>query len=354
LKYLGRRLSLAAFFFHPLRARLQALADRFFYGGWYDYQSVEALRRDLAGASLCPGERALLSCPRASLWVPLRAGTAVWGALVLGPKLGTEPFNATDRRILETLARQMALVADRLALQAETERLYRALVLSHEEERKRLACDLHDEVVQEITALQRTLEAWPRQPLGQVETNLKEARKRLRRLLDRVRGICAELRPAALDLLGLVETIRSEAEIFAARSGLRLRLELTGDEAGTLPEAVQVCLYRVFQEALGNVEKHAYAERVEVTLHMGSEEVRLVVRDDGQGFRLPPRLGLLMDKGHFGLAGMRERLDMLGGRLEISSRPGWGTKVVAMLPGLDHWRSAPPLVARVDEPWRGF
>jgi two-component system sensor histidine kinase DegS len=117
---------------------------------------------------------------------------------------------------------------------------------------------------------------------------------------------------------------------------------------------VQLGLYRVFQEALGNVEKHAYAEQVEVTLHMGSEEVRLVVRDDGQGFHLPPRLGLLVDEGHFGLVGMRERLDMLGGRLEISSMPGRGTEVVTILPGLDHWRSAVPPAARVGEPWRGF
>lgn len=319
------------------------------------------LRRALEGEPLSRVEGALLACPHGRLWVPLRREGQLLAALVLGPKPGEEPFGAEDRAILESVARETAVVMENLSLVAEVEqrarevgRLHGELSAAGEAERKRVARELHDGVLQELIAAYRGLRNRPHLDPEAAEAKVAETEAKLRALMDEVRRICADLRPAVLDVLGLAEAVRSQAEVFGLHTGIAVRVTVAGDAEARLPEAVEVCLFRVLQEALHNVEQHARASAVEVVLEMpvdlergsgrvwggkkGKREkvekgsVVLVVRDDGCGFVVPRRLGLLLDQDHFGLVGLRERLALVGGTLGVSSGPGRGTELVAQVP----------------------
>lgn len=147
-----------------------------------------------------------------------------------------------------------------------------------------------------------------------------------------MRRICSDLRPPVLDSLGLVPAVRSRLRELESRVSLQVRLQVEGDEEQDLPEEVALCLYRVLQEAVLNVQKHAAARRVVVAVRLRPEAVTLSVEDDGRGFVLPPRLGLLTNEGHFGLLGLQERLELVQGTLRVTSAPGQGTRLEAHVP----------------------
>jgi len=152
--------------------------------------------------------------------------------------------------------------------------------------------------------------------------------------------MCLELRPATLDDLGLTVSITDFAEEFGEQHGLAVHLDLLPEESDVwLPEDIALTLFRALQEALRNLVRHAEARQAWVTLEIKGEidsrqptAIVLTVRDDGQGFVVPRRLGLLTAEGHFGLAGLKERLAMVGGTLAVRSGPGMGTEVVAEIP----------------------
>lgn len=132
-----------------------------------------------------------------------------------------------------------------------------------------------------------------------------------------------------LDIFGLASAIRSHTE--GARPSFAVDLDLMEDRK-QLPEEVAINLFRVYQEALANVEKHAGANRVEVRFTLSPSEVVLSVRDDGCGFVVPRRLGEFARDGRFGLLGMQERMRMIGGRLRVISQPGQGTEISVRVP----------------------
>lgn len=204
-----------------------------------------------------------------------------------------------------------------------------SLLKAQEDERRRLAREIHDGPAQAMAAAlmraelcSRLLEEDParaRQELG----DLKEL---VGTCLSDLRRIIFDLRPLSLDELGLVAAIRSWLEGWQQRTGLEVRLEVRGPDR-RLPPAVEIALFRVLQEALNNVWKHAGVERAAVSLQVGPDRVRLLVFDRGRGFdpaALPPET--------FGLAGMRERVQFLGGKWWVRSRPGRGTQVGAEIP----------------------
>ncbi|MEW5789429.1 MAG: sensor histidine kinase [Pseudomonadota bacterium] len=207
--------------------------------------------------------------------------------------------------------------------------LARQTVFAQEEERRRLSRELHDEAGQSLTALKLSLELLradpPRAP-GELERNLKEAIALADATMDRVRLLAHGLRPPALDTLGLDPTLRATCRDFAQRSQIAVRYQ--GGEVAGLSDAKRICLYRVLQEALTNVAKHAWASRVNVSLRQGAGLVKLTVSDDGRG--LDP--ANLADQGGIGLLGMRERLELLEGSLTVKSSPGKGLRLVASLP----------------------
>jgi signal transduction histidine kinase len=235
---------------------------------------------------------------------------------------------------LLTLAR-MGGLASEVALQAERKRAMQRVLRATEEERIRLAADLHDGPVQELTALrygltrarnrvQRGEPAEAEALLAGIEDDLAAGVTGLRRLMS-------ELRPAVLDEQGLEAALQNQAQAFEAASGTSCTIQTDLGERRLAPE-LETVLFRVTQESLNNVGKHARASNVTVSLAADDGAVRLRIRDDGVGFD-PLLARRLAGEGHFGLAGMRERVEMVGGRLVIDSAPGRGTTVtVEMAP----------------------
>jgi signal transduction histidine kinase len=204
---------------------------------------------------------------------------------------------------------------DRLATRtAELEQLTRLMLRVQEDERRRLARDLHDEAGQVLSAVKIELELDGR----------KEAGALVGRALAQVRDLSNLLRPSALDDLGLAPALQALAGDVGERARLEVALQ-TSDLGGALPPDVEVAIYRVVQEALTNVVRHADARHVRVDVHRRRRDIVVAVEDDGRGLdgtRLP-QLGLL---------GMRERVTALGGRLEVGSGVRGGTRIEATMP----------------------
>lgn len=201
---------------------------------------------------------------------------------------------------------------------------------AQEEERRRIARELHDETAQELTALLvriRLASDGSREPA--TRERLAELRVAAARTLDGVRRIARELRPTILDDLGLTEAIRAYAQETVARGATRVEVRASG-LPGRLSSTVELVLYRVAQEALSNVAKHAEATRVEVTVAHEADAVVATIADNGRGFA--PLTAVAPTGRGLGLLGMRERLALVGGDLEIDSHPGAGTTVRATVP----------------------
>jgi len=207
-------------------------------------------------------------------------------------------------------------------------RLAKQVVSAQEEERRRISRELHDEAGQALTALKLGLELLRSElPLDteMLRQNLAEAVALAETTRERVRRLALGLRPPALDTVGLNLTLEACCSDFARRT--RLAIDYRGSEPPGLSDAAKICLYRVLQEALTNVARHAGAGRVEVTLFAGEGVARLTVSDDGRG--LAPGSG---PHEGIGMLGMRERLELLGGRLEVESAAGPGLRLTGVLP----------------------
>lgn len=220
-------------------------------------------------------------------------------------------------------------VEDLRRLEAEREQLLERTLRAAEEERVRIAADLHDGPIQRLAMMTYELERI-RRGVERDEVDPSEAFDRAQELLSKevqgLRGLMSSLRPPALDEQGLEGALRDHAAAFEKRT----RIDCVVDaELDRRPEPdVETVLYRVAQEALANVAKHARASRVWVDLRRRNGALELAVRDDGVGFEVDSTPELIRD-GHFGLVAMREQVHMAGGEYEISSRPGMGTTVWA-------------------------
>ncbi len=221
----------------------------------------------------------------------------------------------------DELRRQMEEVA---AEKRAMDQAYRQLVRGREEERERLARELHDQAIQSLVGLKFHLAEKATGAQAELQTEID-------RVIDALRELCTGLRPPALDRLGLVAALRSYLDDFSVRTGLPVELHVDGEERRLSPE-VELSLFRVAQEALTNAWKHAQAPKLEVSLSFGEEAVKLTICDRGRGFQLPERLGALAETGHFGLVSMHERLELVGGTLRLTSEPGQGTTVAAWIP----------------------
>jgi two-component system, NarL family, sensor histidine kinase UhpB len=211
---------------------------------------------------------------------------------------------------------------------------YAAYVLrGQEEERGRIARELHDEPLQALIAVCRRLDAVPERATlsAAAVASLEQTRLLVEGTVRELRELARGLRPPSLDDLGLVVTLRQLVGAFKERTGLVTTLVVQGEERRLAPEA-ELALFRIAQEALHNVERHAAARCVAVTLTFDGD-VQLHVADDGDGFtpRSPGRSG---ERGGLGLLGMQERATWLGGRLDLQSSPGHGTTVHVALPAL--------------------
>ncbi len=210
--------------------------------------------------------------------------------------------------------------------------LVRRVLTAQEEERRRVALELHDETAQALTALSVTLDSLLRgKKTPGEDAMLQDARQIAGDMMEGLRRLIRALRPVALQEMRLAAALRSYAEDYLERSGVTVHETVEGTES-RMPDEIELALYRIGQEALTNVARHAKAQNVWITLAYSRTSVRLNVRDDGVGLQQEPGNGSASGASGLGLAGMRERAGLVGGRLTIDSAPGKGTLVQVEVP----------------------
>lgn len=211
--------------------------------------------------------------------------------------------------------------------------LNQKVMYAQEEERQRISRELHDETAQSLVLFCRDLDAvsaTPRLPKD-ARARLQEMRTGAEECLEGVRRFCRDLRPPILDDLGLAPAVEWLGTELTRRHGIAVSVEVTGTQRRLAP-GVELCFFRIAQEALRNVEKHAGASRAEVELAFLDRSVQLRVRDDGKGFEKPTSSGLLAS-GKLGLMGMEERANAIDGSLGVYTEPGRGTCITLVVRG---------------------
>jgi signal transduction histidine kinase len=306
-----------------------------------DMGAVESLRRAPDGlhpAELAPsGEyRVVLDECGVALVLPLTHRGELVGALCMAPRSPGETFSPADRQLLRDLATQAGAAAHAVrltvALRSSLEELRQSrerLVAAQEEERRRIQRDLHDGLGPVLASMRLRLEACL-DMVEETEAPLSDDLERLYELVGQttadIRRLVYNLRPPVLDQLGLVSSVKQHCERFGRETGIEVGFE--AEENLSIPAAAEAALLRVVQEALLNVGKHAHASRVEVRLGRRDGWLVLEVRDEGVGFEANGRI----DRKGTGIGSMRERVELLGGTLQLTGRPGIGTEVEACIP----------------------
>jgi signal transduction histidine kinase len=271
-----------------------------------------------------------------SLWgMPLKTADRVIGVLVIGFE---KPYAwlPTERDLLRAIADRSALAIDRATImdavrerEARIAELSGHLLKAQEEERKRISRELHDETGQALMVI--------RLYLGMLESavSTRSAKAKIHetvevvdRTIEGIRRIIARLSPLVLQELGLVAAIRKEAKDLAKNTGVKTSVSVAED-VGRLSPEIEAAIYRVVQEALHNVAKHAQAQTATVQVIRERESVRVLVEDDGVGIGT---VNTTPQRRTFGLAGMRERISGLGGTIRVHSRRGQGTRITVTVP----------------------
>lgn len=233
-------------------------------------------------------------------------------------------------------------VSERVQMETELAELQHRLMEGRELERLKLAQELHDGPLQSLYGLAYHLKAY--MASLPPETNLEgliEVQQMLQRIVRHLRAVTSDLRPPSLAPFGLEKAIRAHIDLFQeAFPDLVFHLDLETDGL-SLPEGLRLALFRIYQQLLGNVIRHAEAREIHVRFYLEPEQIVLEVEDDGHGFEVPVRWIDLARKGQLGLVSAIERADTIGGKLNVSSRPGLGTLVSVIVPRkIDHTTSS--------------
>jgi signal transduction histidine kinase len=210
----------------------------------------------------------------------------------------------------------------------------RRLIADSEEERKALAREIHDQIIQDMLSTNYQLEELETQ--HQTSKNLHEdlfvIRENIRSMIDELRNICGVLRPPTIDSLGLNAAIQSFSQEWSRRSGVNLNLELD-PKIGRISEMIELNIYRIVQEGLSNIHKHAAATKAKIILKRTSPRaIMITIEDNGTGLENRPSLSSFSKEGHYGLVGIDERVKLLGGRLRIQNKEGGGLMMQAEIP----------------------
>ena len=225
-------------------------------------------------------------------------------------------------------------ITERERAEADRDLLHRRLLAAQEEERRRIACELHDQMGQNLTALNLGLKSLlntdPRwKKLRGIVRPLQELATQTARDLHRV---ALELRPAALDDLGLVKAIRNLTQTWSARCRIDVDFEARKYESSGISSEIETTLYRVIQEGLNNIAKHSGAKRVGLVLRRAADHIQTIIQDDGRGFNTAAAHSDPNGNGHLGLLGIRERLGNIGGSLTLKSAPRRGVTLIVRVP----------------------
>jgi signal transduction histidine kinase len=265
----------------------------------------------------------------------LRESEATGAIVVIGDS--SDPFAALDARFLVALGQQIGVALEKADLDqrlrnrtAELERLASRMVRQHEEQRRRISRELHDETAQVFSAVKLNLGLVSESARAEEAARLKEVLELIDTGIDSIRRVTQDLRPSVLDELGLLPALHALVGDFGETTGLAIRFVAPN----TLPELsseAELALFRVLQEGLTNVARHAQASAVEVTVESKQGQIVVHVRDDGLGLG-PGRADRLSDDGRLGLVGMRERIAGLGGTVSVTGEPGTGVDLSVHMP----------------------
>jgi signal transduction histidine kinase len=285
-------------------------------------------------------------CQAGHVVVPLVAKERAVGLLNL--VCGSEAFGTQDLGLLMNLGQQLGIAIENARLLEELQRkeavrgqLLRKVISAQEEERVRIARELHDEAGQALTSVLVGLKVMEKaddlEAAQALTSNLKEV---VTQTIDAVHDLATELRPSVLDDLGLVPALARYARSCPARFGFEASFEATGARAERLPREIETTLYRIAQEALTNVARHAKASHAGVLLQQRSDAVVLIVDDNGVGFDPEQTANSAGERERLGLYGIEERASLVGGRLTIESEPGGGTTLSVEIPLEGTWQSS--------------
>jgi len=261
---------------------------------------------------------------------PLNALEKQAHALAWGDYAAIEKPVGGIAEIQHLQAELMRMAAKVQAAQQNLRGYLNAITLGQEEERRRLARELHDGIVQALVALDQQLQLAQRATPPAAE-KLGELRQMTTTLLEEVRRVIRALRPIYLEDLGLIAALEMLARDLEQTSVVRVTFTTKGEARRLLP-AHEMALYRIAQEAFTNIARYAQARAVQVATVFSATTFTLWVQDDGVGFTAPEHVGDLVQQGHYGLMGMHERAELIGARLTIDSAPNAGTRIEIYLP----------------------
>jgi PAS domain S-box-containing protein len=242
-------------------------------------------------------------------------------------------FTMDDIHFLQSVANILATATERKRTEESRTRLIERVMSAQEEERRRIARELHDETGQSLTSLLLGLRLiGDTRTLKKAETQVSQLRHITVQILDNLRRLARGLHPSILDDLGLVLALTRYATDYAQSHGITVSLEAEGLGSSRLPSAVETALYRIMQEALTNIARHAAAKTIKIALTRQLAGVHMTVEDDGCGFDVETTIRTSNTSGHLGLYSMRERAMLLGGSVTIDSTRGKGTTVSVRIP----------------------
>jgi two-component system sensor histidine kinase DegS len=261
------------------------------------------------------------------------SGVRTFGVLSLLTVNEAKNFSDRDLAILTGIGRQAGIAIENAYLYDNMRFYVRQITQAQENERRRIARELHDDTIQSLVVLSRRLEAIATSHEQLPETipqRTREIQELVDNMIQRVRRFSQGLRPSTLDDLGLLPTLE---ELIADlnRTGLRAELRVTGRKRRLASEA-ELTFFRIAQEALNNVKKHAQATEVVTTVELTDSNIRMTIQDNGKGFKPPTPINRLAARGKLGIIGMYERIRLLGGTLVVESEPGQGTTVIVSAP----------------------
>ncbi|MDQ3547322.1 MAG: histidine kinase [Chloroflexota bacterium] len=347
---------LVAVLFQPMRVHLQRGVNRLMYGDRDDPYAVisrlgrrledafapsaimpaivdtitEALRLPYAAITLQQGDTVAVAAangvPVANpIRLPLVYQLEPVGELLVAPRSPGEPFSVADRRLLEDLARQAGVAAHAVRLTSELQQARERLVEAREEERRRLRRELHDGLGSQLVALNMELGTIRREverDPSVADAHIQEVRAELRAAIASIRQIAHDLRPPVLDDLGLCAALQARVRQYSSgHVAIALRLP---DDLPALSAAAEVAIYRIVEEALTNVVRHAWASQCSLDLAV-TDGILLTIEDDGAGIPADRQAGV-------GMLSMRERAEELGGTFEVASASDRGSRLTVWLP----------------------
>jgi PAS domain S-box-containing protein len=255
------------------------------------------------------------------------------GATNLGLNREIVRRQAVEQNLKKSEQRQSRLLKQSRHIQGQLRHLSHQILQAQEEERLRISRDLHDEIAQTLVGINVQLATLTREAAGGpkgLQQKIARTQQMVEKSVEKVHQFARKLRPALLDDLGLIPALHAFMKSFTKRTGVRTNLTAFA-AVERLDVAKRTVLFRVAQEALTNVGRHAQASRVEVIIHKLPDGICMKIKDDGKSFQVDH---LLHGKGrkHLGLLGMRERLEMVGGTFEVESALGKGTTIIAQIP----------------------